>query len=63
MGRRGPSVLARSALRAQSCASRTRPAPAGEIYPSYVNVPSAGSWRLALHWAGHVDQIDLRYIR
>jgi hypothetical protein len=35
----------------------------GEIYPSYVNVPTAGCWRLALHWAGHTDQIDLRYIR
>jgi hypothetical protein len=35
----------------------------GEIYPSYVNVPTAGCWRLVLHWAGHTDQIDLRYIR
>jgi hypothetical protein len=33
----------------------------GEIYPSYVNVPRAGCWRLTLRWAGHVDSIDLRY--
>jgi hypothetical protein len=33
----------------------------GEIYPSYVNVPRAGCWRLTLHWARHTDSIDLRY--
>jgi hypothetical protein len=33
----------------------------GEIYPSYVNVPTAGCWRLTLHWAGHEDSVDLRY--
>jgi hypothetical protein len=33
----------------------------GEIYPSYVNVPKAGCWRLTLRWAGHEDSIDLRY--
>ncbi len=33
----------------------------GEIYPSYVNVPSAGCWRLSLRWAGHTDSIDLPY--
>jgi hypothetical protein len=33
----------------------------GEIYPSYVNVPTAGCWRLTLHWAGHNDSIDLEY--
>lgn len=35
----------------------------GEIYPSYVNVPSAGCWQLSLRWAGHTDSIDLRYTR
>ncbi len=34
----------------------------GEIYPSYVNVPTAGCWRVSLHWAGHTDSIDLPYI-
>jgi hypothetical protein len=34
----------------------------GEIYPSYVDVPSAGCWRLTLRWAGHVDRIALRYL-
>lgn len=33
----------------------------GEIYPSYVNVPNAGCWRLTLRWAGHEDSVDLRY--
>lgn len=35
----------------------------GEIYPSYVDVPTAGCWRLTLRWAGHVDRIALRYLR
>ena len=33
----------------------------GEIYPSYVNVPSAGCWRFSLRWDGHTDSIDLPY--
>lgn len=33
----------------------------GEIYPSAVNVPTAGCWRLTLRWARHTDWIDLRY--
>jgi hypothetical protein len=35
----------------------------GEIYPSGVNVPRPGCWRLTLDWAGHTDWIDLRYSR
>jgi hypothetical protein len=33
----------------------------GEIYPSYVNVPHAGCWRVTLSWAHHTDTIDLPY--
>jgi hypothetical protein len=33
----------------------------GEIYPSYVNVPKAGCWRISLRWAGHSDEMTLRY--
>ena len=33
----------------------------GEIYPSYVDVPKGGCWRLTLRWAGHQDSIDLNY--
>ena len=33
----------------------------GEIYPSYLNVPSAGCWRVTVRWAGHVDRLDLSY--
>jgi hypothetical protein len=29
--------------------------------PSYVNLPAAGCWRLALHWAGREDTLDLHY--
>ncbi len=41
----------------------TLPADAGpgQIYPSYVNVPRAGCWRINLRWAGHSDQLALRY--
>ena len=33
----------------------------GEIYPSIVNVPSAGCWRFTLEWNGNRDSIDLPY--
>jgi hypothetical protein len=33
----------------------------GEIYPMYVDVPTAGCWHLTLRWAGNVDHVDLRY--
>jgi hypothetical protein len=29
--------------------------------PSIVNLPSAGCWRLTLHWSGRTDQMDLVY--
>jgi hypothetical protein len=31
----------------------------GEIYPSYVDLPRAGCWRLALAWAGHRAAINV----
>jgi hypothetical protein len=34
----------------------------GEIYPSYVDVPRAGCWRVTLHWAHHTDSVDLGYV-
>jgi hypothetical protein len=34
-----------------------------EIYPSYVNVPQSGCWRLTLHWARYTDSLDLKYRR
>jgi hypothetical protein len=33
----------------------------GEIYPSDVNVPAPGCWRMTLRWNGHGDAIDLAY--
>ena len=29
--------------------------------PSIIDLPAAGCWRLALHWAGHSDTLDVRY--
>jgi hypothetical protein len=31
--------------------------------PSIIDLPAAGCWRLALHWAGHSDTLDVRYAR
>jgi hypothetical protein len=31
----------------------------GEIYPSIVDLPAAGCWRLTLRWSGHAASIDL----
>jgi hypothetical protein len=30
--------------------------------PSIINLPSAGCWRLTLHWSGRVDSLDLDYV-
>jgi hypothetical protein len=30
--------------------------------PSYVDMPAPGCWRLHLSWAGHTDQLSLRYV-
>ncbi len=41
----------------------TRPADSspGEIYPSTVDVPTAGCWRVDAEWNGHHATVDLRY--
>ncbi len=31
----------------------------GEIYPSYVDLPTSGCWRLALRWGVHRASIDV----
>lgn len=33
----------------------------GEIYPSIIDVPFAGCWRLGLSWMGHHAELDLDY--
>jgi hypothetical protein len=33
----------------------------GQIYPSYLNVPRPGCWRVTVRWAGHSDSLDLEY--
>jgi hypothetical protein len=34
----------------------------GEIYPSVVDVPTAGCWHLALRWRTGAAELDLRYV-
>jgi hypothetical protein len=34
---------------------------AGGPGPSIIDLPEAGCWRLALHWSGHNDHLDLSY--
>jgi hypothetical protein len=34
----------------------------GEIYPSVVDVPTAGCWHLALRWRTGAADLDLRYV-
>jgi hypothetical protein len=31
--------------------------------PSYVNLPAPGCWHLTLRWGGHVDTMDLEYVK
>jgi hypothetical protein len=31
--------------------------------PSYVDLPQAGCWHLTLRWGGHVDTMDLEYLK
>ena len=33
----------------------------GEIYPSGIDVPSAGCWDFTLRWAGNTSRVDLDY--
>jgi hypothetical protein len=33
----------------------------GEIYPSGIDVPTAGCWQMTLTWNGHTDTVDLPY--
>jgi hypothetical protein len=40
--------------------SRPADSSPGQIYPSGVDLPQAGCWRLALAWAGHHASVDVR---
>jgi hypothetical protein len=33
----------------------------GEIYPSIVDVPAPGCWRIVAEWAGHTATLELAY--
>jgi hypothetical protein len=43
----------------------TRPADSspGEIYPSYVDLPTPGCWRLSLSWGTHRAHLDVQVRR
>ncbi|WP_199546752.1 hypothetical protein [Streptomyces sp. N35] len=34
----------------------------GEIYPSNIAVPRPGCWTFELSWAGHRDEVDLKFL-
>src|SRR5262249_28951135 len=34
----------------------------GEIYPSIVEVPSAGCWHATFRWGGHTAELDLPFV-
>jgi hypothetical protein len=34
----------------------------GEIYPSFVDVPTPGCWHVTLSWGPHTDTVDLQYL-
>jgi hypothetical protein len=35
----------------------------GEIYPSYLNLPKPGCWRLTLRWSSHVAHLNVSVVR
>ena len=48
---------------AHNVGSRVSRVVSGGPGPSIINLPAAGCWRLALHWAGQSDTLDVRYAR
>jgi hypothetical protein len=56
------TVSARRVGTRSSALRISRPADSGpgEIYPSYVDLPQAGCWRLALAWGSHRAAIDVQ---
>jgi hypothetical protein len=63
-GRTGPLVIdAHPATASQPSVHLSFPdnSGPGNIYPSGVDVPTAGCWHLTLAWSGHTAQLDLAY--
>ena len=57
-----PLHLTARPLAGGSPVSLTRQADSsGEVYPSLVDVPTTGCWRMTLEWNGHTATIDLTY--
>jgi hypothetical protein len=58
-------VLPLSPLKIQATLAGTSLSVSREVIggpgPSYVDLPAAGCWTLALSWSGHTDQVKLRY--
>lgn len=56
------TITARPGVGASDVVRISRPADSspGEIYPSYVDLPKPGCWRLSLAWGSHRAQIDVK---
>ena len=55
----GPLVIRASLAGSTRTATVSVPGGPG---PSYVDLPAPGCWTLHLSWAGHTDQLRLRYV-
>jgi hypothetical protein len=55
-------IAAQRMLGAHNVGGRVSRLVRGGPGPSIINLPAAGCWRLALHWAGHSDTLDVRYV-
>jgi hypothetical protein len=56
-------ITAHRMVGAHTVGSRVTRVVSGGPGPSIIDLPAAGCWRLALHWAGHTDTLDVRYAR
>lgn len=52
LGRQAPVIKTSSHL---------SPSSTGDAYPSVVDVPKPGCWRITLSWGPHTDTVDLHY--
>ena len=54
-------IAAQRMVGAQPVGARVTRVVSGGPGPSIIDLPAAGCWRLALHWSGHSDTLDVRY--
>jgi hypothetical protein len=56
----GPNLIIKATL-AGSTRTATVSVPGGPG-PSIIDLPASGCWTLHLSWAGHTDELNLRYV-